>query len=262
MNESPADCSEDAILGGRVLVVQPRRGHRVGHDAVLLAAATAAKPGEHAVEFGAGVGAAGLALASRVPGLRMTLIDVDEDLVALARENIERNGLGGRARAIALDVAAPAHAFRAAGLEPASAQRVLMNPPFNDPARHRPSPDAARARAHAAPPIDLRAWFRSAARLLAPRGVMTLIWRADGLGQALAALPPVYGALALRPVHGRPDGPAIRVLLRAVRDSRAPLAILPGLILNDANGQPTEAAQAILRQGRDLPFDRSADMPA
>lgn len=253
-SERRESCSENAILGGRVLLVQPRRGHRVGHDAVLLAAATAAKPGERAVEFGAGVGAAGLALAARVPGLSITLLDVDEDLVALARENIERNGLTDRARAIALDVAAPARAFRAAGLEPASAQCVLMNPPFNDPARHRLSPDAARARAHAALPINLRAWFGSAARLLAPKGVMTLIWRADGLGQALAALPPVFGGVALRPVHARPDGPAIRVLLRAVRDSRAPLAILPGLVLNDATGQPTEAAQAILREGRDLPF--------
>lgn len=254
MSENPSGCSEDAILGGRVLLAQPRRGHRVGHDAVLLAAATAAESGEHAIELGAGVGAAGLAVAKRVRGLTLTLVDLDEDLVALARRNIERNGLTGRARAIALDVAAPVSAFRTAGLDPASAQRVLMNPPFNDPARHRLSPDAARRRAHAAAVLGLRAWFVSAERLLAPRGVITLIWRADGLAQALAALPPSFGGVAVRPVHAQPDGPAIRILLRAVRDSRAPLTLLPGLVLNDAFGRPTAAAEALLREGRELPF--------
>ena len=47
---------------------QPPSGHRVGHDAILLAAATGGDAGEHAVDLGAGVGAAGLALARRVPG--------------------------------------------------------------------------------------------------------------------------------------------------------------------------------------------------
>src|SRR5262245_20733903 len=71
----PADVTEDAVLGGRLRLRQPRRGHRVGHDAILLAAATAALPGERAVELGSGVGAAGLALAARVPGLAVTLVE-------------------------------------------------------------------------------------------------------------------------------------------------------------------------------------------
>ncbi len=254
MIEGAADLSDDAILGGRLRLWQPRRGHRAGHDALLLAAATPAEAGEHAVEFGAGVGAASLALAARVPGLKLTLLEIDDSLAALARRNIERNGLPDRMRALALDVTAPARAFADAGLEPACAQRVLMNPPFNDPARHRLSPDAARARAHAAAPENLHAWLASAARLLAPEGTLTLIWRADGLAEALSALAGGFGGLAVRPVYAQADRAAIRILIRAVRGGRAPLAILPGLVLNDAQGRPTAEAESILREGRALPF--------
>src|SRR5215467_5753311 len=101
------DLTDDAVLGGRLKILQPRRGHRVGHDAILLAAATAAVAGERAVDLGAGVGSAGLALAVRVDGVSVTLVDIDPDLTALARENATRNGLADRVSAIALDVTAP-----------------------------------------------------------------------------------------------------------------------------------------------------------
>src|SRR5690349_36766 len=139
-----ADTTLDAVLGGRLTLRQPKRGHRVGHDAILLAAATQAQPGEHAVELGAGVGAAGLALAQRVPGLKVTLIEIDETLAALAQENAAGNGLGDRVRVAALDVAASDQEFAQAGVNLNSAAHVLMNPPFNDPARQNVSPDPQR----------------------------------------------------------------------------------------------------------------------
>src|SRR5256714_15471702 len=97
-----ADTTEDPVLGGRLMLRQPKRGHRVGHDAILLAAATEAQPGEHAVELGAGVGAAGLALAQRIPGLKVTLVEIDAALATLADENAARNGLADRVRVAAL----------------------------------------------------------------------------------------------------------------------------------------------------------------
>ena len=93
--------SDDAVLGGRLRLRQPRRGHRVGHDAILLAAATGGRAGEQAVDLGAGVGGAGLALAARVAGLEVTLVEIDEACAALARENARLNGLDERVRALA-----------------------------------------------------------------------------------------------------------------------------------------------------------------
>ena len=199
------DVSEDAVLGGRLRLRQPRRGHRVGHDAILLAAACPARAGDAVVDLGAGVGAAGLALAARVPGVAVTLVEIDRSLAALAEENAQLNGLSERVRSLALDVAAPARAFAAAGLRADLLAHVLMNPPFNDPARQRASPDRARRLAHMAPPATLAAWTRTAARLLRPRGTLCLIWRADGLGDVLAALAPAFGAVTVLPVHGKPE---------------------------------------------------------
>ncbi|HXW23845.1 MAG TPA: methyltransferase [Xanthobacteraceae bacterium] len=248
-----ADTTEDAVLGGRLTLRQPRRGHRVGHDAILLAAATGAEAGELAVDFGAGVGAAGLALAARVPGLAVTLVEIDPALAALAADNIRRNRLDARVRAVALDATAGARAFAAAGLPPGAAARVLMNPPFNDRTAGNVSPDAGRRLAHAAA-AGIAAWLRSAGRVLAARGSLTLIWRADGLADVLAVLARGFGGIAVQPVHPRPDAPAIRVLVRAVKGSRAPLSLLPGLVLADADGRPSGEAEAVLRHGAALPL--------
>jgi tRNA1(Val) A37 N6-methylase TrmN6 len=246
--------TEDAVLGGRLRLTQPRRGHRVGHDAILLAAATPAHAGEHAVDFGAGIGAAGLVLAARVRGCMVTLVEIDAGLAALAADNVRRNGLADRVRIVTLDVTAPVRAFTASGLAPGSVMRVMMNPPFNDPVRQRASPDPQRRLAHVAARDVLVRWTRSAARLLRPRGTLTLIWRADGLADVLRTLEPAFGAVQVLPVHPKAGAPAIRVIVRGTKASRAPFALLPGLFLNDAAGRPTDEAEAVLRGGSALPL--------
>jgi tRNA1(Val) A37 N6-methylase TrmN6 len=244
--------SEDSVLGGALRLRQPRQGHRVGHDAILLAAFCPARGGDRVIELGAGVGAAGLALAARVPGLTVTLIEIDPQLAALATENAKLNGLAERVRAIALDVLAPARAFTAAGIAPQSAACVLMNPPFNDPARLRASPDSRRRLAHAASMDTLPGWIKTAARLLRPRGIVTMIFRADGMAELVGHLGSAFGGLTIQPVYPRPQEPAIRILVRAARDSRGPLVLLPGLVLNDVAGHPTREAEAVLRAGAAL----------
>ena len=247
-----ADTTDDAVLGGRLILRQPKKGHRVGHDAILLAAAVDAKEGEHAVELGTGVGAAGLALARRVEGLRATLVEIDPVLAAFAEENARRNRLADRVRVAALDVAASADQFSWAGMAPGRAQHVLMNPPFNDPARQNPSPDPARRLAHAATDETLTQWINRAAGLLAPSGTLTMIWRADGLADVLAAISPDFGTATVLPIYPRPNAAAIRIIVRATKGSRAPMSLRPGLTLNDAEGKPSAEAEAILRGGATL----------
>ena len=216
------EITEDAVLGGRLHLRQPRRGHRVGHDAILLAAATGGAYGERAIDLGAGVGSAGLALARRIPGLRVTLVEIDKALCELARQNVILNRFEERVDIVRGDAG---HL----DLPPATADRVLMNPPFNDPARQNVSPDASRALAHTADPDTLRTWAKSAARLLKPQGILTLIWRADGLADVLNALAADFGALVVLPVHPRPGVPAIRVLVRAQKAARRRSRCCPAL---------------------------------
>lgn len=249
-----AGFSDDAFLGGRLRLRQPISGHRSGHDAVLLAAATAARPGERVVDLGAGVGAAGLAVAVRVGGLRLTLVEIDPGLADLARHNAAGNGQS--AEVVVLDVTADAGAFAAAGLAPDSVDRVLTNPPFNANGRHRASPDAARATAHMATADTLEAWVHAGRRILKTGGVLTLIWRADGLGEVLSALSRGFGSLVLLPVHGDPAKPAIRTLVRAVKGGRAPLELLSGLSLTGPSGAADDRLQAVMAGRATLPLAR------
>jgi tRNA1(Val) A37 N6-methylase TrmN6 len=245
-------CTEDAFLGGQLRLRQLKSGHRAGHDAMLLAAATPARSGHRVIDFGAGVGAAGLAVARRVAGVDLALVEIDQDLAKLARENSVANDIA--AEIIVLDVESAADAFAAAGLKPDSADGVLMNPPFNDSARHRVSPDMARAAAHVAKTATLENWIHAARRILKSGGALTLIWRADGLAEVLAALDRGFGSLSILPVHSDPRLPAIRVLIRAIKGGRAPAQIHPALMLNDESGVPNKELQEVLAGKRLLPL--------
>ena len=252
MTEPRFETTENAFLGGALRLRQPKSGHRAGHDAMLLAAATSARSGDRVVDFGAGVGAAGLALAARNPGVQIVLVEIDDRLAELARGNAASNAL--KAEVIAMDVASGAEVFAGAGLPPDSVDVVLMNPPFNDSRRHRPSPDKSREVAHGADAATLGNWVQAARRILKSGGVLTLIWRADEVGEVLAALERGFGSLAILPVHGDPATPAIRVLIRAVKAGRAPTQIFAGLMLNDAPGVPNKRVQEILAGKGNLPL--------
>ncbi|CAN5413519.1 methyltransferase [soil metagenome] len=247
-----SDVTEDMFLGGQLRLRQPRRGHRAGHDAILLAAATPAQAGQRVVEFGAGVGAAGLSVARRIAGIDLILVEIDPALAALARANTDANKLN--ARIAAMDVSANADVFAASGLDPDSADAVLMNPPFNDAGRHRLSPDPARQVAHVAAADTLETWTHAARRVLKSGGVLTLIWRADGLAEVLAALDRGFGSIQILPVHPNPDAAAIRVLVSAVKGGRAPLVLHPGLALRETNGEANSQIQAILGGRAILPL--------
>jgi len=254
MRADAQDITDDAILNGRLRLLQPRRGHRFGHDAILLAATVPAQPGERVLELGAGVGAASLALLSRVPDTQATLIDIDPSLCELATQNIARNGFAGRARAVALDAEAEPETFRHAGVEPGSFDHVLMNPPFND-ASHQPSPDAMRRRAHEGPEGLLTGWIATARDMLTGAGQVTLIWRAEGIDEVLAALHDGFGAISVIPVYPAPERLAIRVIVNAMRGSDGPQRTRRGVTLNGRDGRPSEEAERILRSGGALPPD-------
>ena len=144
----------DRWLGGRLALVQPKRGHRVGTDAALLAAA-AGTPESRIVDVGAGVGAVGLALAWKSARAFADLVEIDPDLARLAEINAARNGLQARARVFRLDVLKP-HERREAGLNDEAADCVVTNPPFFERGTVRVSPDTRRARAHVFSPTRRR----------------------------------------------------------------------------------------------------------
>ncbi len=238
----------DAFLGGRLRLRQPPRGaHRAGTDAVLLARLLAPAPGATLYDLGASTGAVGLAAARMSEACRVVLVERDPDLAALARENASANGLAERVAVIEADILAPGAQRRAAGLEAGCADIVLTNPPFFEAGGHRPSPVPQKAAAHAFAAGGLDLWLRTCADLLRPGGRLGLIYRADALPACLDALRGRFGDCAVRPVHARGDRPAIRVLIAAVKGSRAPCQLLPPLVLQDEAGRFTPEAEALHR---------------
>ena len=241
----PENITEDSLLEGRVRLLQPRTGHRAGTDAVLLARAVVPAPGEVVADLGAGSGAVGLILGSLWRDITIDFVERDRDLVALCAENIRGNGLEGRALAIQADVLAPASERRAAGLVPMSVDWVVTNPPFLSEGQSRASPNGNRADAHVLPADGLERWVRTAVGLLKPGGRLALIHRANRLDEVFRVCEGRFGALRVRAVHPKDDAPAIRILLKGIKGSRAPLTLCPPLVLHEADGRFTPEAAAL-----------------
>ncbi len=231
---------ENALLGGRVRLRQPARGYRAGMDAALLAAAVAAEPGQRVIEAGCGAGAVLMQIAARRPDAALTGLERDPTMAALAHENTVLNGAD--ARIVEGDVAA---GFRALDLPPFD--WAVSNPPFfDDPGALRTPAEGKRGAWMA--DDGLKAWTGFLLKSVREGGRIVIIHRADRLADLLALLGETAGSFAVRGIHPYADEPAKRVLVQAVKTGRAPLRLLPPLVLHDRSGaKHTAEAEAVLR---------------
>jgi tRNA1(Val) A37 N6-methylase TrmN6 len=247
----------DAFLGGQVEALQPARGHhRAGLEAVLLAASLDSRISGTVVDLGAGVGVAGFCVAARCKRAKVVLVERDPVAGACARAALDRPanaGFADRVRVVSADIAAPEAERIGAGMGRDLADHVIVNPPFHVPATASVSPQRARADAHHLGSGGLDAWLRAAASVLKFRGDVTIVFRADGLDALLASIGRRFGGLDILAIHPRAGEPAHRILVRAVKGSRAALRILPPLVLHaESGGGFLAPVEAMLREGRAL----------
>ena len=234
------DTVENALLGGRVRLRQPSKGYRAGMDAALLAAAVEAAPGQRVLEAGCGAGAVLMQIAARRPGVRLTGLERDPAMAGLARENAALNGAD--AQVMTGDVAA---GFRALDLP--LFDWAVSNPPFfDDPGALRIPAEGKRGAWLA--DDGLKAWTTFLLKSVREGGRIVVIHRADRLADLLELLGETAGSFAIRGIHPYADEPAKRVLVQAIKTGKAPLRLLPPLVLHDrSEAKHTAEAEAVLR---------------
>jgi tRNA1(Val) A37 N6-methylase TrmN6 len=236
--------TEDALLGGRVRLLQPARGYRVAVDAVLLAAAVDAAPGQRILDLGAGVGAVGLCLAARLAGCSIVGIELQAALAELAERNANLNGMADRVRTVVHDLARPLPA------DLGRFDHVVTNPPYLAAAVADPSPDPSKALATVESSADLARWLAVATAAAEPAGTLLIIHRSDRLDEILGYL----GRLGWSDVTVKRLPPAARILVRARRSERPTRHDAPPLTLHRPDGRYTDEAEAILRHAGALAF--------
>lgn len=241
----------DALFDGTLRLFQPEKGHRAGTDGVLLAAATP-PDAIHVADLGCSTGLVGLRAAQINREARVTLFEQDGMAAQLARANIEANGLSARVEITETDILARG----ALGGWRETFDCVLTNPPFHEAGRARMSAAKSPAYVMKSPVIGtgLEAWVKRATSILAPKGRLVMIHRADEIGAVLTALQGRFGGVRLLLVHPKADQTAIRLLVGAVKGSRAPLTILPPLVLHEESGAFTPFAESLNRGAARLPL--------
>lgn len=236
-----AAAPEDALLCGRVRLRQPEKGYRAAIDPVLLAAAV--NPAENAavLEVGCGTGAALLCLAVRRPDLRLTGLEKLPQAAALARENVALNGASGRAAVLEGCLLTPPTELTTQVFD-----HIMMNPPYLAADRASPPPDPWKAAANVEGDARLVDWIGFARARLRPKGVLTLIHRADRLGEIMAALAEGFGGVIVFPLWPRAGQDAKRVIVQATKGVKTPARLAAGLTLHGAAGGYAAAAAAVL----------------
>ncbi|MCW5722977.1 MAG: methyltransferase [Devosia sp.] len=239
--------TRDAFLGGRLIVSQPRNGFRAGLDSVLLGAAV--RPAtQNLLDLGAGVGTAALVALALERARSATLVERHAETHDLARANIAQNGFADRATTLPLDILDKPASRRAAGLLDNHYDAIIANPPFFGAGQGTLAAEGSRADARHMPGEALEIWMRCAAGAARAGGDIVVIYPAAGLAALLAATTPRFGAIAILPLSPRAGQPATRILLRAVKGSRAPLTLLASRPLHGEDGRAfTPSFEAIFR---------------
>jgi tRNA1(Val) A37 N6-methylase TrmN6 len=248
VGEIEADADKaDSLLGGQIGLYQPQGGYRVAVDPVLLAASVPAASTETLLDIGTGTGAAALCFAHRAPGSRVTGLELQPKMAALARRNVELNELNGRVAILEGDLLQPPPELEAGGFD-----HVIANPPYLPPGRADPPPDASKAAANVEGEAGLAHWIDFAIRMARPKGGVTFIHRADRLDELLALLHGRAGGIVVFPLWPKPDREAKRVIVRARPGINTPLRLSSGLVLHEEDGGYSTAALTILRDGEAL----------
>jgi tRNA1(Val) A37 N6-methylase TrmN6 len=234
----------DTLLAGRVKLAQQEKGFRATGDALLLASAIdskVARRGARILDVGIGGGAVALSILERFKGVSATGIDAQDDMLDLAARSADLNGAGSRLALMKEDILRPSAEFRRMEFD-----IVVTNPPYHE---GRASPDAGRARARSAS-FSLAEWVGACIKRLRSSGTFAIVHKADKADEIIAAIKASrMGRVEIFPFYTKSTLKANRIVVRAVKDSKAPASIHPPIVLHDEGGGFSAIARRIFEQG-------------
>jgi tRNA1(Val) A37 N6-methylase TrmN6 len=234
------------LLDGRVKIMQPQEGLRAGLDAVMLAASVPARAGEHVLDVGCGTGAAGLCVMARARGVTLSGLDIQPDLIEFACASAELNGWAAVTHFYVGDVRDKTQ------LPSDTYDHALCNPPYMQEGAWYESPNPVRQKqmGNTSGDAKLCDWIDCLQRVVKPHGSVSLVHRADHMDRLIQALGTRFGGLEIWPLYPRVGVAASRVIIRALKNRKSPLTLHAGLVLHEANGDFSVAADNVLRRGQ------------
>jgi tRNA1Val (adenine37-N6)-methyltransferase len=238
--ESSETC--DAILGGRIRVIQPRRGYRFSVDSILLARFVSVRERDRVLELGAGTGVISMVIAALQQPREIAALEIQPDLTELIRRNAELNGITS-IRAITGDLREGSDEK----LVRESFDLVVANPPYRASKTGRVSPHDGRRIARSETSATLEDFVTAASRYTRRRGKAAFVFAADRSAELISMLREHrLEPKRIRFVHAYVDAPATNILIDARKDSGIEVAIEAPLILFDTPGVYSRAAREIL----------------
>ena len=219
-----ADESLDEFMGGRLRLIQSKRGYRFSIDAVLLSQFVTVKPGDTVVDLGTGCGIIGLILLlTRTVGSVLGL-EVQPYLAELAVRNAVLNGFQNRMTVLVGDIRHPP-------LAPGKTDLVVCNPPYRKSISGRINPDSEKAIARHEIMVSLGEIIRTASEILRPKGRLAMIYPAIRLVDSLSEMRSIgLEPKRMRVIYPQMDADAKLVLIEASLKGRGGLKFLPPLM--------------------------------
>lgn len=150
-------------------VRQERCAMKVGTDGTLLGAW--ARGGQTVLDIGTGTGLIALMMAQRYPESQVTAIDIDEDAVEQARENVEASPFAGRISVVQGDIRTKDSTEGQAA--DARYEAIVVNPPYFYESLE--CPDSQRTTARHTSALSYRELMTAVRRLLADDGELSVV---------------------------------------------------------------------------------------